>query len=289
MPDLKPADSPMMEKRFKLGTTSFIFPDHIIPNVRKLGAFFDEIELLVFESQPEDVLPSNEDVQTLLSLSQQLNLTYNIHLPFDVSLTGASLEKRQKAVDTLLGVIDRFAPLTPTTHTLHLDMPPEMKKEIPHQRLLKKWQQRTRKGLDSLLTKLAHPGIISIETLDYPFSLVEDLVAEFNLSVCIDAGHQIKYGHNLLETFEKHQSKTPVIHLHGVSFAHGPVKDHTALDKLPDHHFRQVQTILEKFTGVVSLEVFNFENLNRSLTFLSRRFKNIPLPNCHTQARSPLL
>ena len=54
----------MMEKRFKLGTTSFIFPDHIIPNVRKLGAFFDEIELLVFESQPEDVLPSNEDVQT---------------------------------------------------------------------------------------------------------------------------------------------------------------------------------------------------------------------------------
>jgi sugar phosphate isomerase/epimerase len=278
MPDLKPKDSPMMEKPFKLATTSFIFPDHIIPNVRKLGAFFDEIELLVFESQPEDVLPSKEDVQTLLSLSQQLNLTYNIHLPFDVSLTCSSLEKRQKAADTLLGVIDRFAPLTPTTHTLHLDMPPEMKKEITHQQLLKKWQQRTREGLGALVAELAHPEIISIETLDYPFSLVEDLVAEFDLSVCIDAGHQIKYGHNLLETVEKHQLRTPIMHLHGVSFSHGRVKDHTSLDKLPVNFFRQVQPILEKFTGVVSLEVFNLENLNRSLAFLSKRFKNIPLP-----------
>ena len=268
----------MMEKRFKLATTSFIFPDHIIPNVRKLGAFFDEIELLVFESQPEDVLPSNEDVQTLLSLSQQLDLTYNIHLPFDVSLTCASLEKRQKAVDTLLRVMDRFAPLTPTTHTLHLDMPPEMKKGITtNEKQLKKWQQRTRKGLGALVAELAHPEIISIETLDYPFSLVEDLVAEFKVSVCIDAGHQIKYGHNLLETFEKHQLRTSIMHVHGVAFSDERIKDHTALDKLPAHYFRQIQTILEKFTGVVSLEVFNLENLNRSLAFLSKEFKNIPL------------
>ncbi|MCD4677158.1 MAG: sugar phosphate isomerase/epimerase, partial [Desulfobacula sp.] len=256
-------------------TTSFIFPDHIIPNVNKLVPFFDEIELLVFESRPAEVLPSKNDVKELLYLSQKLDLTYNIHLPIDVSLTHDSLEKRQKAKDSILTVMDLFAPLTPTTHTLHLDMPPDVKNNIENQKRLKNWEEKTRQSLAALLSDISTPGIISIETLDYPFSCLDTLVEEFNLSVCIDAGHQIKYGHNLLETFAKHKFRTTIIHLHGVAFSGQKIKDHTALDKLPEKHFLQVQTILEKFKGVVSLEVFNLENLNRSLGLLSKIYKNI--------------
>jgi len=85
------------DKPFKLGTTSFIFPDHIIPNVKKLGPFFDEIELLIFESQPAFVLPSKDEIKELLYLSQKHDLTYNIHLPIDVSLTCESLEKKTES------------------------------------------------------------------------------------------------------------------------------------------------------------------------------------------------
>jgi len=272
MPDLNSKNSILLDKPFKLGTTSFIFPDHIVPNVKKLGPFFDEIELLVFESMPEDVLPSKEDVTTLLSLSQDLDLTYNIHLPTDVSLTHESLNKRQKARDTILKVIDLFTPLAPTTHTLHLDMLPDLKNDMGNQKKLKKWEEQARQSLDAVLSEISNPGTISIETLDYPFSCLESLVEELNLSVCIDAGHQIKYGHNLLKTFETHKVRTPIIHLHGVDFSDQKIKDHTSLDKLPPKYFRQVQTILEEFTGVVSLEVFNLENLNRSLTHLSTFF-----------------
>ncbi len=275
MPDLNSKDSILPDRPFRLGTTSFIFPDHIIPNVKKLGPFFDEIELLVFESRPAEVLPSKNDVKELLYLSQKLDLTYNIHLPIDVSLTHDSLDKRQKAKDTILKVMDLFAPLTPTTHTLHLEMPPDIKNNIENQKRLKNWEEKTRQSLAALLSDISNPGTISIETLDYPFSCLDTLVEEFNLSVCIDAGHQIKYGHNLLETFEKHKFRTTIIHLHGVAFSDQNIKDHTALDKLPEKHFLQVQTILEKFKGVVSLEVFNLENLNRSLSFLSKVFKNI--------------
>ena len=264
-----------LEKNFKLGTTSFIFPDHIIPNVKKLGPFFDEIELLVFESQPAETLPSKNDVKELLYLSQELDLTYNIHLPIDVSLTHESLELRLKAKDTILKVIDLFSPLNPTTHTLHFDMPPDVKKDIENQKKLKNWQEMTRQSLGALISNISNPGIISIETLDYPFSCLETLVEEFKVSVCIDAGHQIKYGYNLLETYEKHKLRTSIIHLHGVAFSDQNIKDHTSLDKLPKKYFRQFQTILETFTGVVSLEVFNLENLNRSLMVLSKVFKNI--------------
>ncbi len=263
------------DKPFKLGTTSFIFPDHIIPNVKKLGPFFDEIELLVFESQPAFVLPSKDDVKELLYLSQSQDLTYNIHLPIDVSLTCESLGKRQKARDTILKVMDLFEPVTPTTHTLHLDMPGDIKKDMGNQGKLKKWIKNTRQGLEGLLKDIVDPGIISIETLDYPFFFIETLVEEFNLSVCIDTGHQIKYNYDLVQTFEKHKSRTSIIHLHGVEFFEDEIKDHASLDKLPEKYFRQVQMILENFTGVVSLEVFNLENLNQSLSFLSKSFNNI--------------
>jgi len=265
----------IFDKLFKLGTTSFIFPDHIIPNVKKLGPFFDEIELLIFESQPAFVLPSKDDVKELLYLSQKNNFTYNIHLPIDVSLTCESLEKRQRARDTLLKVMDLFDPLTPTTHTLHLEMPRDIKKNMKNQEKLEKWLKNSRQGLENLLKYIVDPNIISIETLDYPFSFIETLLEELNLSVCIDVGHQIKYNYDLIQTFEKHKSRTTIIHLHGVEFFNDAIKDHTSLDKLPEKYFRQVQRILKNFTGVVSLEVFNLENLNRSLSFLSKGFNNI--------------
>lgn len=262
-------------KPFKLATTSFIYPDHIVPNVKKLGGFFDEIEILAFESQPESVLPSRDDVKILLELSQRLNLTYNIHLPTDISLTCDSSEKSQKAADTFLKVIDLFESLKPTTYTLHLDMPMEIKNDIKKQTVVKTWEENTHQGLARLISGISDPRIISIETLDYPFSLIDDLVEEFNLSVCIDVGHQIKYGYNLSETFEKYKQRTSIMHLHGVEFTRQKIKDHTSLDLLPEKYIKQILKPLEAFTGVVSLEVFNRENLNRSLSFLSRYFNDI--------------
>ena len=227
------------------------------------------------------MLPSKEDVAELLTLSQQLDVAYNIHLPLDLSLTRGSMSQRQKACDTLLKVIDLFAPVAPTTYTLHLDMAKEIKRDLGNSAQLKRWEERAGQSLDTIVSKLPHPECISIETLDYPFFLVESLVDQFDLSVCLDVGHQIKYGYNLLETYEKHQSRVTIIHLHGVSFSEPTVRDHTGLDLLPEKYFRQIQTILNNFQGVVSLEVFNLENLNRSLSFLSKPYGMTVPDLCH--------
>ncbi len=268
----------LKDRSFALGTTSFIFPDHIIPNVKRLGQVFDEIELLVFESRPKEVLPSKDEIQELLGLSRSLNLSFNIHLPTDVSLSCESFTLRRAAADTLLTVLDLFVPLSPTTHTLHLEMPADLKKDPGNSEKFKVWEENTCQGLEMVLSRIPDPGIISIETLDYPFCLVESLVDQFNLSVCIDAGHQIKYGHNLMKTFEKHHSRTPLVHLHGVDFSGETRKDHLSLDLLPEPYMAQVHTLLQTYAGVVSLEVFNLENLNRSLGCLSGFFNNILSP-----------
>ncbi|MCK5203629.1 MAG: hypothetical protein KAR15_07150, partial [Desulfobacterales bacterium] len=92
---------------FKLGTTSFIYPDHYIPNVKMLGPYLDEIELLLFESLPGDALPSKAIIAELSHLAREYGLTYNIHLPTDVSISDEKPEKQQHAVNTVLSVIDK--------------------------------------------------------------------------------------------------------------------------------------------------------------------------------------
>jgi len=261
----------LKDRPFRLGTTSFIYPDHIIPNVRKIGPFFDEMELLVFESSPKGVLPSRDDIRVLEQLSGELDLSYNIHLPTDISLTDISESQQARAADTLLEVIELFVPLTPTTYTLHLPMDRGM--STPRDLAL--WKERAHRGLELLVPQLLNPGKISLETLWYSPSYLQPLVTEFDLSLCIDAGHHFKYGHDLRTTFELFKGKIPVVHLHGVDFSGPAPRDHTRLDRLPNELFAEIAQLLSAFEGVVSLEVFNLENLNRSLAKLATVFNHM--------------
>ncbi|HMA68212.1 MAG TPA: cobamide remodeling phosphodiesterase CbiR, partial [Desulfosalsimonadaceae bacterium] len=105
---------------FRLATTSFIYPDHILPNVRMLAPFLNEIELLFFESSYPGSLPGADAIQELKQQAKAHDITYNIHLPLDRSLTAAAAGDRQAAIDTLKDIFELAAPLTPSTWTVHL-------------------------------------------------------------------------------------------------------------------------------------------------------------------------
>jgi hypothetical protein len=61
-------------------------------------------------------------------------------------------------------------------------------------------------------------------------------------------------------------------------YSSGPKKkDHKALDLLSQEEILKIVRVLENFRGVVSLEVFNLENLIRSLSVLFRYFQDIPV------------
>ncbi len=273
----------MKKKRpFKLGTTSFIYPDNIIPNVKKLGKDFDEIELLVFESVPKEVLPTKDEIKELAYLGKDLDITYNIHLPTDVSFTDVLPENRIKAVDTIKKVMELCEPLSPTTHTLHLDFTPfpidakagaetgaETGGEITCKGI-KKWQDRVKESLDFFVSSDVNPVDVSIETLDYPFEYLDNIIEEYGLSVCIDAGHLIKYKFDIESIFNRHKTRIPLIHLHGVDFSTYPPKDHVSLDKTSDELMENTINILKEFKGTISLEVFNMENLVKSVNWLNR-------------------
>ncbi len=255
---------------FRLGTTSFIYPDFIVPNVKKLGAFFDEIELLIFESKPSTVLPTHDEIRELTHLAGDLNLTYNIHLPTDISLGHPDSKIRVKAVDTVWRVVELCEPLSPTTHTLHLDLQAAGVMDLVNG--ISEWQQLVDESLFLLSSHFSDMSVISIENLDFPFDYLENLIETHGLAVCMDAGHLLVHGFDFKAFFEKHQSRIPLIHLHGVDMTTAPPKDHQALDRTPAPLMASLMEVLNRFTGVVSLEVFNLEKLEASLACLDQLF-----------------
>ena len=257
-----------LSPRFRLATTSFIYPDRIVPNVEKLGPFFDEIELLIFESIPEQVLPTGEEIRTLAAYKERFDLTFNVHLPLDISLTDPSAEKRKAAAETIVRIMELCSPLTPSTYTLHLDFHGSEKEPAD----IDNFRQSASESLNRLAGSIPDPGLVSVETLDYPFSYADPLVEAYDLSVCADLGHLVKYGYGVRDFFERWAPRIAIVHLHGVDFSTNPPKDHVSLDRLPDPAAREIMDILSQFTGVVSLEVFNRDHLDASLEFLSHHF-----------------
>jgi len=246
---------------FKLATTSFIYPDHYIPNVKLLGPYLDEIELLMFESVSVDSLPKKKVIRELADLANELDISYNIHLPVDIFPGASDPAVRDQAVDTILHFIDRTAPLCPSTHTLHftLDVSPEDEDS------LKAWQENLFKSCTRLTNEGVKGNSLSIETLSYPLELIETVIRTFNLSVCIDIGHLVCFGFNMDDIFKAYGELTSIIHLHGVKNK----QDHLSLECFTPDIMENITVMLREFKGTVSLEVFTFGHLQTSLKALN--------------------
>jgi sugar phosphate isomerase/epimerase len=248
---------------FRLATTSFIYPDDYVPNVCLLGPFVDEIELLLFESE---ALPSEDTVRELVSLSREHAVGYNVHLPLNVSIGHEDPRRRKHAVETLLRVFDRVAPLSPSTLTLHV--PWEESYGLPAAHNL--WKENVYGSLSELTAAVGDPARISIETLDYPLEWLADLIEAIGLAVCLDFGHLLRRGQDPGVFFRSFASRISIIHLHGVENG----KDHLSLAQLPPRAAETVQRLLQRFKGVVSLEVFSFGALAASLKWLEDRLQS---------------
>ncbi len=245
---------------FSLSTTSFIYPDDYIPNVNILGPYFDEIELLLFESNEIESLFSEPVVDELIWLAKNLNIGYNIHLPTDISISAQDVRLQQAAVDSYKKIIERMLPLAPSTFCLHVPYDEDNYKK----NTIEKWRDRVQSNMHRMLGGDIEASMISIETLDYPVDIIEGIITELNLSICMDVGHLILYGYDVMDVFNRYSSKISSIHLHGVE----NTQDHLALDRLPQQYIHAVIEILKRFTGILSLEVFSYHHLNRSLRVL---------------------
>jgi sugar phosphate isomerase/epimerase len=229
-----------------------------------LAPYLDEIELIFFESA-SDSLPTNHEIKELYSLANEYDLSYNIHLPLDISLGASEPSTRHFSLEVINQVMDLTAPLSPTTYTLHL---PYENIDVENERI-KRWKEHTYNSMKTLCTSNFNSRVISIETLNYPFEWVEDILIDFNLSVCMDLGHLILYGLDMKYVFDRYKNRTSIIHLHGANNR----CDHQSLDLLSKSNLKIILEMLKQFKGIVSIEVFSYEHLMASLKYLEDVWK----------------
>ena len=249
---------------FGIGTTSFIYPDDYVPNVKMLGPYLENIELLLFESQHTDALPSKQVITELACLAADFDLTYNVHLPTDISISSRDPQRQNRAVDTILKVVERVTPLAPTTLTLHVDYDENSFEPDT----VESWQERVINNMGILLATGIPGRHFSVENLDYPFELLAPIMAELDLAACLDCGHLILHGDDLQTFFNTYSANITIIHLYGVAQNHY----HGPLDQLANKFIAPIMNLLAQFKGEVSLEVFSLAHLEASLTFMEKHW-----------------
>lgn len=232
-----------MEK-FKIGTTSFIFPAPIFENCKKLKHLVDEVSIVMFETKS----CLNYTVKDLPYELKDFNLTYNIHLPLDLDW--------QKGISFVLEdisrLIDKTLFLNPTSYVLH---PPQSK-----QTFIEFVEQ-------ALKSKLPINKFLIENIKENNLVTIWDIVQNTPLNVCLDIGHLLEYNQFDILNLDKIFQKIKMLHLYTPK--NGIHKSLALLDKKGISLLQEILTQISYRTSQITyiLEVFNFKDLLSSLDF----------------------
>jgi len=250
---------------FRLGTTSYIIPADLSANVAFLADKVDDIELVLFESEEIGNLPDAATVRILKKTADRFDLTYTVHLPLDTWMGHERPSVRLRSVDNCLRVIERTAPLSPFAYVLHFHG--DRQGEVPSPDM-ERWIDGHRRSVERLLQEVDSQDLC-IETLDYPYSIIEDVVSDYKLSVCLDLGHLLLYGYALEDYLDRYLTRTRVLHLHGIEKG----KDHSSLSFLPAGLLMKLVDRLGNGSNnskVLTVEIFDERAFYGSLDVLRR-------------------
>jgi sugar phosphate isomerase/epimerase len=249
---------------FRLGTTSYIIPADILPNLHYLAGKVQDVELVLFEvDDGPNNLPTPAQVDEMNALAREHGLTYTVHLPLDLrladdgSLRHISLEKARR-------VIECTRPLNPWAYVLHLDGKAVRKNPSPEAYAL--WLEQAEISLRQVGEWAGGLEKLVVENLEgYPLDFYEPIFERVPISRCVDVGHLWLDGHDPLPYLRRALPRTRVIHIHGLA-----ERDHRSLAFAAPGQLRAVlgELIHAGYDGVLTMEIFSEEDFLTSLEAL---------------------
>ncbi len=249
---------------FRLGCTSYVYPDEILPNIRRMAPLVDDFELILFESNDMGNIPAKKEIDELCLLARDYDLSYTIHLPTDLILGASDRDMRERMLTTIHKIADAVAPLSPYAYVLHCE---GIEKGASEEKK-KKWQSHCREGIEWIVhNAISDPRLLCIENLGYPWQWHAGFSADAGCALCCDIGHLLsEKSDGWLEQLETMLPLTRVVHLHGVS----AIRDHQSLCHEKDSTVRRILSMLRSYRHVVTLEVFSPHDVYGSLNMIRR-------------------
>ncbi len=262
LPNTSLPSLPAAPRTWRLGTTSYVYPDDILPNVAQLVGHTEDIEVILFESADVSNLPSPDTVARMAALAEGRGLTWTIHFPIDRSLADADPAIRLSAVRQALHIAELTRPLAPYAFIVHPDAiePGDTAARVAA------WQRDFGDSVARLLDGDIAPRLLAVENLRPPFAWAAPVIERFDLSVCLDTGHLWLQGADAAAHFRRWAPRVRVIHLHGERDG----RDHLSLAATDAVRLRAFLDELRAYAHVVSLEVFSFDDTASSIRTLDQ-------------------
>jgi sugar phosphate isomerase/epimerase len=251
---------------FRLGTTSYIVPDDLIPNAEYLAGCIQDMQLVLFDlpDGPSN-MPTPADVARLAAIGAARDLTYTVHLIHDLAAPDA--QGHSLSLASAQQVIDLTRPLAPHAWVSHLDGR-SVRTCAPDDPALHAWQGATATALAQVCAWAGDPEAVAVENLEgYAPDFVAPVVARTAAGRCVDVGHLWLDGVDPLPHLAAALPRLRVVHLHGVQVEAGTRRDHASLAHTPPAALDPVLAWLLEvgFGGVLCLEVFGAEDFAGSL------------------------
>ncbi len=249
---------------FRLGTSSYIIPDDIIPNVKYLANKIDDIEIVLFESNGITNMPNQEVINDMINLADRNDLTYTIHLPFDIPIGATDENIRKKSVVKCLRTIKLMEQVNPFAYILHLVGQYDTMENLENGETIYDWLPAIDKSMSELASASIDTSLICIENLRYPFEAVEGIINKYGLSVCLDIGHILINEYPLEKYMDRYFSKTKVFHISGIIDG----VDHKDISNLDINILQYLIRYIKKNKTrniVVTMEIFSESDFNKSM------------------------
>lgn len=247
---------------FRLGTSSYIIPDNILPNARYLEGKVQDVELVLFEV---DDGPNNlPDAATLAEL-KQLELSYTVHLPLDLRL-GADGSEQHVSLVKAQRVIECTRELEPWAYVLHLDGR-EVKEAMGGADWLR-WQDQAVRALELAAGWAGSAQRLAVENLEgYPLDFWEGVFEHSPAGRCVDIGHLWRDGHDPIPALERALPRTRVMHIHGIQG-----RDHQSLVHVERNELARILGWLlrKRYRGVLTMEIFSEDDFHSSMDALQK-------------------
>jgi len=246
---------------FRLGTTSYIIPDDILPNAHYLAGKVRDIELILFEvDDGASNLPSREVIDELLLIAEEHDLTYTVHLPLDLKL-GADGSEQDQSLVKARRVIECTSGLNPWAYVLHLDG--RSVRTSTEAALIGRWQDQSVRALEIVAGWAGGAAKLAVENLEtYPLDFIQPVLDRIPVSRCVDIGHLWLDGYDPIPYLRAALPRTRVVHMHGIA-----ERDHRSLAFMLPEKVSEVwkELICADYQGVLTLEIFSEEDFLSSL------------------------
>ena len=257
---------------FRLGTTSYIVPADILPNVQYLAGKVRDIELVLFEvDDGQNNLPSPEVLGELIRLAGLYDLTYTVHLPLDLKL-GADGSEQDLSLVKARKIIELTKRLNPWAYVLHLDG--RDVRDSKDEGVLQRWQDQAVRALEIVSGWAGGPEKLAVENLEgYPADFIQPVLDRIPVSRCVDIGHLWLDGVPVMPYLEKALLRTRVIHMHGIA-----ERDHASLSHVPSAELDEViRKLRTGYQGVLTMEIFSEPDFLSSIEALQQSLERIEL------------